>query len=415
MHHELYGNFFENQLSRAQNLIRELSSEEWFNYPDLRNLMNFYVPRDLICADILKRDALSQLSVAAFRKERMMKDSKICFWNHYARKKCKMFSDKEIIIAKVKTAVTTLKEEKLLYSRMLIISRTRPELCPEKVIGEYELTNIPPSNFSPDGAMIVAKSNEALIDVINEMQELSSPMRYDLANPETVIIFDGMDLLDLLKSVKPMDNVGHLVNAFMTELTRELNSSSDNYSEVRLLFTRFELNSLNESRLKSSGFRKAILRYHVSEKTPIKKLETFMAHIETRVELTEFLGKKVLESFRDSKIRIVVGYGNMLYSNDSHHRSDILNQEHNLQDTTQLILLNCIDLKNNGIERLFVKSMCIDNVPVLLGHNKKISCYTKIIRSDRIITIDELYNRIGPKLSDAIIGWYAMQGENFSL
>lgn len=101
-----------------------------------------------------------------------MKDSKIGFWSHCARKK-----HKQITIPKVKSAVTSLKEEKLLYSRMVIISKTRPELCPEKVIGKYELTNIPPSNFSPDGTMIVAKSNETLIDVINEIQLPTSPMQ----------------------------------------------------------------------------------------------------------------------------------------------------------------------------------------------------------------------------------------------
>lgn len=310
IHHELYGRFFANQLSSAQKLIIELSSEgNPFNYSDLRNLMNFSVPNDSIRDDIMKRDILGEASVAAVRKERMMKDSKIGFWSHYGRKNFKMFSDKEITIPKIKSYVTTLKEEKLLYSRMLIICKTRPELCPEKVIGEYELTNIPPSNFSPDGTMIVAKSNETLIDVINELQVSTAPMQYDLDN-ETVLIIDGMDILDELKSVKPMNNVGQLVNAFMKKVTSNMNNESHKYSEVRLLFTHFVPNSLTESRLKSSSLRKATIQYHVSEKTPIKKLDTFMAHIATRAELAEFLGEKVLQSFAVSEIRVVVGYGN---------------------------------------------------------------------------------------------------------
>lgn len=225
--------------------------------------MNFSVPRESICASILKRDVLGVESVAAFRKERMMEDSKIGFWSPYARKNYKMFSDKEIIIPKVKSAVTTLREEKLLYSRMIIISRTRPELCPEKVIGEYELTNVPPSNFEPDGTMVVAKSNEALIDLISEIEVPTAPIQCDLTETETVIIIDGMDILDQLKTVKPMMNVGHLVDAFMSKLISELNSVSHSYKEFRILFTPFVSNSLKESRVKFRTLKKAIIHYHV--------------------------------------------------------------------------------------------------------------------------------------------------------
>lgn len=331
-------------------MASELSSEgNPFNYSDLRNLMNFSVPRESIRDDILKRDELGEKSVAEFRKERMMKGSKIGFWSHCARKNYKMFSDKEITISKVKSAVTTLKEEKLLYSRMTILSKTRPELCPEKVIGDYELTNIPPSNYSPDGAMIVAMSNETLIDLINAMQMSSIAIQYEHSENRTVII-DGMNILDLLKTVKPMDNVGHLVNAFMLEFKCEI----QNYSEVRLLFTRFVANSLKKGRVKSNT-KKAIIHYHVTEKTPIKKLDLFLAHMDTRVEVTEFLGKKVLQSFAGSKTLIVVGYGNKFYSNDSHHSTDILNKEHNLEDISQLVLLNTIDLKNNNAREVHSK------------------------------------------------------------
>lgn len=135
-------------------------------------------------------------------------------------------------------------------------------------------------------------------------------------NSESVIIIDGMDILEMLKLVKPMDNVGHLLDAFKTELLSELNNVSQNYSEVRILFSRFVPNSLNESRYWPSSFKRATIRYHVSEKTPIKKLDLFLAHIDTRVELTEFLGNKLLQSFSVSEIKVVVGYGNKFYSND---------------------------------------------------------------------------------------------------
>lgn len=79
------------------------------------------------------------------------------------------------------------------------------------------------------------------------------------------------------------------------------------------------------------------------------------------------------------------------------------------------MLLNCIDLKNNGTERLFVKSMSMDTVVVLLGHNNKIPRNTTIIRGGRKIEIGDFYSRLGENLTRAVIGWYAMQIENFYL
>lgn len=412
MHHELYGNFFANQLSSAQKLINELSSEgNPFNYPNLRNLMNFSVPRDAICNDILKRDVLGEASVNAFRKERMLNNSEIGFWSPYTRKNFKMFSDKEITIMKAKSTVTTLKEEKLLYSRMMIISRTRPELCPKKIVGEYELTNIPPSNFSPDGTMIIAKSNATLIDLINEMADPTSSTHHNLSDDESAIIIDGMYILEVLKSFKSIENVGKLVNAFQRELVKALNDVSHKYSELRLVFPRFVPDSLNELQFKSNTTKTANIRYHVCEKTPIKKLETFLADIHTRVELTAFLGQSVLRSPPVSDIKIFVGYGSTFYSNDHNHRSNILNQDHTLEDVPQLILINLIDLKNNGIQTVYVKTNSVDTVVVLLGHKNMIP-YT-IIRGGWTCHINNMYNRLGTKKSNALIGWYAMQGENF--
>lgn len=321
-----------------------------------------------------------------------------------------MFSDKEIIISKAKNVVTTLREEKLAFSRMMIISKTQSDFCLEKVIGQYELTNIPPSNFSADGEMILAKSNEIIIELLNEIPT-SEPIHPCTADYRCSLILDGMDLLESLKSVKPMENVGQLVNKFMTKLNSELNVST-NYAEVRLIFPRFVHNSLSVfSSRKKYGSANNIKQYHITDQTPIKKLDNFLAHIDTRIELTQFLGTKVLESFARSKIVIVVAYGNMLYCNDRHHRSTLLNVAHNLEEIPQLILLNAVDLKNNGVERVYIKSTSVDALVVLLGHKDVIPLDTIVMRSSRVISISELYQRIGRKLSTALIGWYAMQGE----
>lgn len=417
MHHESYGNFFANQILRAEKLISELSSEgNPFTYTDLRNLVNFSVPNDFVRDDVLSRDRLGVESVLAFRKDRMSKESKVGFWDPYSKKGYKMFSEKEIIISKTKNVITTFKEEKLIYSRMMVMARTHPDLCPEKVIGEYELTNIPPSNFNPDGTMILAKSNDSLIDLINGIRLPSNPYQHlDFTDDRCVLIVDGLDILESLKSVKSMENVGELADLFIAAASSELDHPN-NYSEVRLLFTRFVSESVNESKSRQKYRTPGkIKQYHITEKTPVKKLESFLAHVETRHELTKFLGNKILKMFATSKIQIVVGFGSMFHSNNSQHRSDILEKDHTLEEMHQLVLIHAVDLKNNGVERLHVKSISTDVFVVLLGHINLIPKDTTIVRNGRSYKMNEIHHRIGTKLADSLIGWYSMQGERFCI
>lgn len=423
VHHELVGNFFANQLRNAQNLIYILSREgNPYEYADLRNLMNFSVPRSNICHDVCNRDELGVKALNKFRQERMVyvngesdhenEDTKIPFWSPLTKNNFQMFSDIHIVVNGKQKTLTTLKIEKQLYARMLFVSKSRPELCPETVIGEFEFTNIPPSNFSPDGSMITVKSNDSLIKLIMELPVIDDEdMFFEMPTDEnSVIIVNAMEILESIKKQKqkPMENVSDLVNQFLSELEKAV----EGYSEVRLIFERFAVKHVNEYDPKARISKKAAIHYHVKNNTPIKSLDSFLAHVNTRVELSTFLGQLVFERYKDSPTKYLVAYGNKYLVNESLAEATNLGTEHDLVDLKQIILSNVADIsKINRNRILTINSTDVDLIILLTGLFQHIPPYTTAKWDRKSIKIMDIYNRLSYKLSDSIIGWYAFHGK----
>lgn len=424
VHHELLGNFFNNQLKNAQSLILTLSREgNPYEYADLRNVMNFSVPSLNIVNNVCNRDELGAGALSKFRKQRMVYNNsndddadndnniKTPFWSPLPKNNWQMFSDINIIINPKQKTFTTMKKEKQLYARMLFVSKTRPELCPERVIGEYEFTSIPPSNFSPDGSLITSKSNESLIQLIMDRETTGEEIEndFDIPNEEnSAIIVNAMEILDIIKKRKPLEKVSDLAKHFMDELKKV----TEGFSEVRLIFKRFDLTPLNDYKAKDKNLKKVAIYFHVKNNTPIKNFDSFMAHVDTRIELSTFLGKMVFERFKDSTIKYLVAYENKYFVNKSLEVFTNLEREHNFMDIKQIIISNVVDIaKPNRNRMLTINSIDIDLIILLSGLFDQIPPYTTMKSGGKKIEIKNLYNRLGYKLSESIIGWYCFHGE----
>lgn len=373
--------------------------------------MSYSVPSEEICKNVTERDGIGIQLVKTFREERMMEKSTTPFWSKLTRNCLKVFSDTEIKVNSTQKVVTSIRKEKQLYARMLAISRTRPELCPDKVIGDYEFTNIPPSNFMPDGRMVTGKpkSNENLIKLIQKMPISGSG--YQQSRLESVMIIAAWDLLKDIEKTESIKVVSDLTDLFLAALT----TTSNNSSEIRLVFHPFVQNSLNESADWKKAAKKPAIHIHINNNTPIKKLENFMAHINTRMELATFLAKAALNYFQGSQLSFLVAYENKLESNRP--LADICTKSletgvHDLETTAQLILLNAIDIaRKNSDRNLTVKASSTDIVVQLIDSYENIPPNTAVDISGQLLNIGDLHSRLGNKHSKALFGWYALQGK----
>jgi hypothetical protein len=74
--------------------------------------------------------------------------------------------------ASKKTKVTTgdkiveLQEDRSLFGRMLVISKSRQEINLKETVGKYELSVVPRAMFAADGTMFHCSSKSSLMDIL---------------------------------------------------------------------------------------------------------------------------------------------------------------------------------------------------------------------------------------------------------
>ena len=75
-------------------------------------------------------------------------------WNTIKKDKIGTFvSNNKIVIVTVSQQIIAIKEERKLMNRLLVASRTRPDVDLQFCLGKYEFSVTPPSLFSPDGSL----------------------------------------------------------------------------------------------------------------------------------------------------------------------------------------------------------------------------------------------------------------------
>ena len=136
----------------------------------------------------------------------------------------------------------------------------------------------------------------------------------------------------------------------------------------------------------------------------------------TKAESTKYLSNKLISHYQNKPKRVLVMHHTTMIAN--HSVSDIVSMpemaagQHNLEEGDQLVLLNAFDVMDkNPQSTLDVFSVDTDVFVLLLGHFPLLPKSTTLLRKkgDRI-SIEESYRRLGPKRTEALIGWYAFKG-----
>ena len=91
---------------------------------------------------------------------------------------------------------------------------------------------------------------------------------------------------------------------------------------------------------------------------------------------------------------------------------EMLEGRYSLEEGHQLVLLNAFDVMQKDLDcKLDVFSVDTDVFVLLVGHYPHILKSVTVIRTKKEkICIGKSYNKLGPKIADALIGWYAFKG-----
>ncbi|KAG1662606.1 hypothetical protein GQR58_020866 [Nymphon striatum] len=302
-----------------------------------------------------------------------MVNNTVEFWGVQKKNKFKYFKDVGVVMqTKIKGQLVHIKQERTLLSRLLVIAKSRPEYVVKDAIGNFEFNVTLPSNFHPDGSMIMLSSKSQLVPLIMKMSApggASNVVQYEENVSIRVLIIDAMCL-----------------------------GMSASYDELRIVLDQYIPGTLKETTREKRSLKLTHVHYHVNDDTEIKSIKSFLAHIDTKAELTTYLSHNIISHYQGHRQKVLVMHHTTMLSNCP--LSDIVSMpgmssgRHSLEEGDQLVLLNACDVMHKDPQSfLDVFSVDTDVFVLLTGHYKSIPKSTTLIRrgSERL-SICESYS-----------------------
>ncbi|KAG1655742.1 hypothetical protein GQR58_024329 [Nymphon striatum] len=348
LHHELTSEKSSKLVRNAAKLVGNINMQgNPFLKNDMYNLMTFAVAPDDVSKDIEYRDQHGKEALQHFVSTRMVNNT-VEFWGAQKR---------------TSSSISRI---------LLVIAKSRPEYVVKDAIGNFEFNVTPPSNFHPDGSMIMLSSKSQLVPLIMKMSApggASNVVQYEENVSIRVLIIDAMCL-----------------------------GMSASYDELRIVFDQYISGTLKETTREKRSLKLAHVHYHVNDDTEIKSIKSFLAHIDTKAELTTYLSHNIISHYRGHIQKVLVMHHTTMLSNcplpDIVSMPGMSSGRHSLEEGDQLVLLNACDVMHKDPQSfLDVFSVDTDVFVLLTGHYKLISKSTTLIRrgSERL-SIRESYS-----------------------
>ena len=126
-------------------------------------------------------------------------------------------------------------------TKLLVVSRSRPDIDLSTYLGEYEFTVVPGSLFASDGTLHQTTDKSVISTEFRKML----PKKYEEdrhVSSKRVIVFDGMALVNKIDTKKSkiktcLEFSDHFIKIVKRELT--------GFNEVRVVFDRYDETSLS--------------------------------------------------------------------------------------------------------------------------------------------------------------------------
>ena len=242
--------------------------------------------------------------------------------------------------------LVTIREERKLMNRLLVASRSRPDIDLCECLGTYEFTVTPPSLFCPDGTMHPKNDKSVIAEQLFQLQADETPvMEEDVVETNDirkVIIIDGMAVVNRVNIKKSnIKSCADFSKCFLYIIDKEV----ADFDEVRVIFDHYKHDSLKNKTRSGRTKGRSSVQYKVLDSTKIEHPERkeFLSSIETKEELTKYLSGKLNHHL--SKDFVIVLNGNVT-SNMSDLDENLLNYNHEEADTG--IVLHAIDVTKRG-------------------------------------------------------------------
>lgn len=371
------------------------------------NVLTRKVLPSAVAERFLAVTSIGQEKYNDFVKQKL--EGKGSIWDPLKKEKLNTFSsNNKNVTVTVSKQLVQVREERKLMTRLLIASRTRPDIDLPSNIGMYEFSVVPRSLFTIDGTLHQTTDKSVIaaelcksqkVKEIEENTEQSNDNRI-----RKVIIFDGMAIVNRINIKKQkITNCAEFADQFINIIKRE----ASGFDEVRVVFDRYKEKSL-KANTRAKRTKGVSVQYKISDVTQIGHLVTkqFLSSIKTKNDLTEYLTKKLQLQL---DVEYVIVYRMTCVTNILDLDPELKSYTHEEADTG--IVLHAIDVcKRDPFTDLVISCSDTDVLLILLHYFDELSSSTIFRTTQHDITLQLVYESIGPHKCKAILGFHAFTG-----
>ena len=416
-HHHLSESVTKRQEKNIQDLystIKGFANPFAEDSEDLVNFVTNAVLPEKAKQELCKRNDIGQVMFDEFVSQRIQTNN-VNIWA--PMKKRALHTWKE---AGKKTKITTgnktveLQEDRSLFARMLVVSKSRTEINLADTIGQYEFSVVPRSLFAADGTMLPCSAKSDLMKIIENIPTDTGDEEARVQQQPLdvkVALVDGMAEVQSLQKSDGMKQMSDLAKKFTTDLFRKYNKQS--YNEVHIIFDRYDVpQSLKTTaRIRRQGGKPAIA-YHISDNTKIENipLKQLLAHTNTKMEITSYLSEKIFQYAINEEIHVAVACGSACRATHMDMRYLASDQE----EADTKLLLHALDVTARGATEIEIHSPDTDVFILALRRYPELCSNTSFVTGTstrhRKIPLEPIYTSLGPSKIAALPGFHAFSG-----
>ena len=306
-----------------------------------------------------------------------------------------------------------LKEDRNLFARMLIVSKSRPDLNLAHTIGNHELSLVPRSMFAADGTMLHCGKKSDLLTLLEELPE--HPVMSDLVEQDqgmTVAILDAMALVQSFEKPGSVHNCSDLAELFCNSILEKHNR----IDELHLIFDQYLPHSLKSNiRVKRKGNQEEVA-YHICDTTKITNIpmKQLLSSTKTKAELTRYLAEKMIAKATVCGRRVVVTWECMCKAT---HR-DVSHLESTHEEADTKLILHAVDASVQGASSIRIYSPDTDVLVLSLQKYPELCSNTCVVtgmgQRKRVIPLKPIYEALGQSRASALPGLHAFSGADMT-
>ena len=299
--------FHYNALSQYINGLNEFLDCDLANSDCVFNIMTHSVLDD--DEDLLEVESIGEKMYDTFIDERKIGPPK-SVWDTMTKRKLVTFQRlNKSIKVKVKNKIISLKEERGLMHRLLVISRVRTDLDISELFAKHEFSVTPRALFNHEGNPLKCTNKSDFLNGIDEVVKLPAG---DIDRNEDCVALDGMGFVNQLN----MTNI-HQLQDLVCQFTKRMESETATYSVVILVFDSYDSSISNLKQQTWNSRHDQQVQYKLTATTVIKniKLKELLSHPENKRKMTEFFANDCVEMLKTKDKRFVVTYGTTIIAN----------------------------------------------------------------------------------------------------